>query len=661
MRYLDLAETAGGVDAHSGLRSAPVGAYPQRPLQIVHVITRLERSGTEENTALTCTHQAASGHRVTIVHGATADPVWAERFGDDVRLIGLESIKHPIDPVADLKAVRDLTRLFRQLKPDVVHTHQSKAGIVGRVAARLARIRLVVHTVHIAPFLAVGGAKRLAYLTAERACARLSHGLIAVGQGMQEAFLAEKIGQDIAIPVIHSGMPLDRFVDAAPPADWRTRIGGWSRPGRPRFILKISAFEERKRHLPLIRAMAPGLRSQPDTCLLLAGDGPELPRCAEEARSLGIESQVRFLGHDPAPWEWIALADVCIHASEREGLPRCTVQAIAGGRPVIVARLPGIEELITDGVNGFVTDPDDLNGLARRTFALLGDRDELARLQKGARETNVSSWHEKLMGQRIDQAYQRAQKPPERPPVIDTIEFFGLPASGKTRIARELLSLLREQIAPVRTSIEVMGDDRPFTFRIGRRAALVARAFGRHPATMFRLSARLGTPGNPRDAAKTLWNFLSVLAMQLGQRPSSPLLIQDQGLAQAIWSARVNQQGGAASLRGLFGRVGGWPDRTLFVHVEAPVSLARERLSRRKRQTSRFQQPERLSDGALWAKGEAIARDIADELQQELGRRGRSAHFLSIRTDAGDPPRSQALKVRQHLERLGTPVSLAGE
>lgn len=653
MLFLRSHEAANWSAIQPALMPCSAGETTVRPLNIVHVITRLVLGGAEENTIATCLHQAACGHHVTLIHGPGANPIWAERIGDRFRLISMDALVHPISPVADLVALRDLRQIYRQLQPDIVHTHESKAGIVGRVAAAAARVPLIVHTIHIAPFVAVSGGQRLLYIDAERACAHFTHLLIAVSRGMQQAYLDAGIGGGVPIQVIHSGMPLDRFTSAVPPLDWRNRIGGWNGKERPHFILKIAAFEERKRQLPLLRAMAAGLRERSNACLLFAGDGPERLRCEEEARVLGIADKVRFLGHDPAPWELIALADLCVHAAEREGLPRTAVQAIAGGKPLVVARLPGIEEIVADNINGIITDADDLAVTAAQIFALLDSPHRLAQLQHGARSTNVSSWHEEMMGERIDRAYASAlarSVAQQRP--ITTVEFLGLPGSGKTTVARKLLCLLREQRAPVRFSRDAMGDELPFLRRSLRRLALLTRAFLRSPHAMFLASQGL-TPHQRggKDAVKTRWNFLSVLAMHLRQGHNG-LLIADQGLAQAIWTARIHHGRDAAPAEPVFNQLDGWIGETLFIHVEAPTAVARQRLARRRRHTSRFQNAESIANLALWARGEEAIEHIADEIEGELERRHLPGRLLRISGDGGDTPLDRAKHISDYLCQL---------
>jgi glycosyltransferase involved in cell wall biosynthesis len=610
-------------------------------MHIVHVITRLLQGGAEENTIATCLHQARAGAEVTLIHGRDYHPDWATRVGGQVRLIHLPSLAQPFHP-RDFKATAELRALYRRLRPDVVHTHQSKAGALGRLAAALARVPLVVHTIHIAPFVNVTGIRRRLYIAAERLCARFTHLLIAVSHGMRDAFVEARIGGPPSIEVVHSGMPVARFASATPPVDWRSRIGGWDKPERPRILLMLAAFEPRKRQRQLLQAVAPRLQSHPDVLLLLAGEGVERQACEAAARELNIQSQVRFLGHDPNPHELIALADVCLLTSEREGLPRSVVQYIAGGKPVVMSRLPGIEELVVDGVNGVVTDADHLDHLVEEAFALIHDHPALERISRGARDTDVSRWNEEAMGENIEAAYARARslkskraevaRPPEP---ITAIEFFGLPGSGKTTVARAVMTQLRDKGYAVSFSGETMGDHLPIWRRSLRRLRLIARELASRPGLLLRSIARLGAgPAGPRDRIKSVWNYCSVLAMSIRHsRSRHEVLVLDQGLVQALWTGQMHRRQNPSDEVDPALVDADWFQRCLFVHVQATQRVARSRLQRRRQQTSRMQQSDRAGDRALWEKAVKIETDLAAQLEAELMQRSLDNRLVRIRAD----------------------------
>lgn len=377
-------------------------------MKVVHALTRLLQAGAEENTIATCLFQARRGWDVMLVHGREFDTRCVDKLKNLVKVERIDSLVHPISPLQDAQAFRDLRALYRRYKPDVVHTHQSKAGIVGRLAAMAMPDVAVVHTVHIAPFVNVKDPARAFYVGAERICARVSDAIISVSGGMRDAYLEHSIGSPDLHHVVYSGMELEKFTGAVAADDWRMRIGGWPGRRRPSLVLMVAAFEARKRHRQFLEAVASHLRLRDDVCVLFAGDGPERKACEEQVQSLGIKDKVRFLGFDPNPHELIALADLCVLVSEREGLPRAVVQYLAGGRPVIVTALPGIEALVESGVNGIVAPADDMPRAAQEIFTLLSDPVRLSALSDGARATDVSRWKLDRMGMAIEDTYTKA-------------------------------------------------------------------------------------------------------------------------------------------------------------------------------------------------------------------------------------------------------------
>ncbi|OUS39061.1 hypothetical protein A9Q94_00465, partial [Rhodobacterales bacterium 56_14_T64] len=225
-------------------------------MHIVHLVTRLLRAGSEENTIETCRWQALAGHQVTVIHGHQVDPWWRDNPVSGVELVALPQLIHPLNPAADLRALRALRVLYRHLRPDVIHTHQSKAGILGRLAASAVPDAVVAHGIHIVPFQGVSRAKRMIYIAAEKLAARRTDVFLGVSEAVGHAYVGAGIARRGRVHCVRSGMDINRFSDPKPPLDWRRLLRLGSNDCRPPVALMLAAFEPRKRHVPMLRAFA---------------------------------------------------------------------------------------------------------------------------------------------------------------------------------------------------------------------------------------------------------------------------------------------------------------------------------------------------------------------------------------------------------------------
>ncbi len=374
-------------------------------MHIAHVLTRFLRAGSEENTLETCRWQVSAGHEVTLIHGADPDPYWDRHLPAGINRITVPQLIHPVHPVWDYRAVRALRRVYKRIVPDVIHTHQSKAGILGRLAATAVPDAVVAHGIHIVPFQGVEPTRRAIYLAAERRAARRTDVFIGVSEAVGRSYVEAGIARRGRVHCVRSGMDLDQFRDATPPNDWRRLLDVPSGTKRPPVVLMMAAFEQRKRHIPFLRALAAQRSELPDFKLLLAGRGPEEGRVRSEVGRLGLSDQVVFCGHRKDPGALFSLADLSVLTSEREGLPRVAVQSIAAGCPMLVQDLPGIEEVIRHDRNGCITDPTDMPATVREMGRMLRTQDLLQRLCSGARETDLSAWSLSALGSRTTALY----------------------------------------------------------------------------------------------------------------------------------------------------------------------------------------------------------------------------------------------------------------
>ncbi|MDF0486567.1 glycosyltransferase [Sphingomonas sp. H39-1-10] len=362
--------------------------------------------GAEENTWASCVHQAQSGHIVHLFCGRSSDVEEYTARGTPVRVHLVEEMVREVSAKSDIAAYRRLSALFEEIQADVVHTHTSKAGIVGRFAASNAKVPAVIHGVHILPFSNVGLAEKVIYLAAEHIAAPLTDHFIHVSHGTRDAYALARLGGNRLHSVVRSGMDIDRYQNAPWPDDWRDLIGVGPDAAKPRTILMMAVLEARKRQAEFITGFAEVTRPGEDIRLLIAGDGPERETLAALVERLDVGDRVKLLGHRSDPERLVALADICALASLREGLPRTIVQSLAGGKPAVVSPLRGIEEIIESGVNGIVVRRTDAQSVAYEAVGLLRDDVRLARMTHAASCAPVEDWKFAAMFAQLDQAYR---------------------------------------------------------------------------------------------------------------------------------------------------------------------------------------------------------------------------------------------------------------
>ncbi|MBS3651680.1 glycosyltransferase [Pseudaminobacter sp. 19-2017] len=375
-------------------------------MKIVHVLTRLLRAGSEENTLSCCFAQVRNGHEVTLVHGREYDPILRASITGVLRVVTLDALVHPLSPPHDISAFGQLKGLMRERRPDIVHTHQSKAGIIGRLAAGQASIPGIIHGVHILPFVHVGNVRKMTFLAAERLAARPTQAFIHVSQAMRDICLAHQIGSPDQHHIVHSGFDLSRFSQARWPEEPHRLLETAAGAPKPPVVLMLAALEPRKRHIELIEAFTQVVDRIPNVRLLLAGEGPARPAVEQAIARSPVARSIRLIGYHSQPERLISLADVCVLTSMREGLPRVVMQYLAGGRPCVASRLPGIEEVVRHGVNGILTPADDVSAAAAAIADLLENETFRARLADGARRTDLSSWGLDAMCEHVEMVYR---------------------------------------------------------------------------------------------------------------------------------------------------------------------------------------------------------------------------------------------------------------
>jgi glycosyltransferase involved in cell wall biosynthesis len=325
-----------------------------------------------------------------------------------VHTVVMPSLLREIRPLTDMKAVFDVYRFLEKGSYAVVHTHSSKAGIIGRVAAKAASVPVIVHTQHGLAFHEYQSAwKNKLYVALERVCAPMTDTIVSVSARIGEAAVAQGIGRRDQHVTIFSGIDLDVFLsvrDRLTVADAKRRAGI---PPDALVVGKIARLFELKGHEQFLPAAAEIARQVPGTYFLLVGDGPLRDHIAAEALKLGIRDRLVMVGRVPpeAVPEYIQAMDVVVHTSLREGIARVLPQAGAVGKPVVTFDLDGAPEVIRDGVSGFLVPPVDIAGIAERTVELLRDPARRAVFGESGRRFAAEHFSVERMVSRIDNLY----------------------------------------------------------------------------------------------------------------------------------------------------------------------------------------------------------------------------------------------------------------
>jgi glycosyltransferase involved in cell wall biosynthesis len=356
-------------------------------MRVAHVITRLIIGGAQENTAATVLGiQKKTGVEVSLIAGPSVGPEGSleSLFQNDAGLLTIvPSLVRPIHPIHDLMALARLAKIFRQIRPDIVHTHSGKAGVLGRLAARRAGVPIIIHTIHGPSFGPFQGALANAvFLTAERRAGAITTHFISVADAMTRQYVAAGIGRPENYTRIFSGFDLAPFLAARNDPQLRSRLGIGPRD----FVVgKIARLFKLKGHEDLIDAAPEVLKGHPQTKFLLVGDG--VLRGKLEARVLekGLRQSFIFAGLvSPAEISrYVGVMDVVAHLSRREGLARALPQALAARRPVVACDCDGAAEVCISGETGFLIPPGDVKSLAARLTQLA--QDEALRERLGGR------------------------------------------------------------------------------------------------------------------------------------------------------------------------------------------------------------------------------------------------------------------------------------
>lgn len=374
-------------------------------VRVLHAITRLTLGGSSENTIASCVALDRAGFECTLAasfrESDAASLVDARRRG--CRVVDLPALGREVAPLADLTALAQILRLIRRERPAIVHTHTSKAGFIGRLAAVIARVPAVIHQPHGHVFYGYYSPRRTAVFTAlERQAARWTDRIVTLTDRGAAEHLARGIGRAAQYVAVPSGVPTAELRAGAPTrTEARARLGlapdtfvvvGLGR------LVPIKGFDLLVRALPAVAAQIPSTR------VVLVGDGAERGRLDALACALGVGARLDLAGEVFGVTTHLAAADVLAVPSRNEGMGRVMVEAMALRIPVVATAVGGIPDVVVDGECGRLVAPEDADAFSAALIEL--GRDEALRRKLGeAAEVRAESFSASVAREKLLAVY----------------------------------------------------------------------------------------------------------------------------------------------------------------------------------------------------------------------------------------------------------------
>lgn len=387
-----------------------------RRVKVLHAITNLQVGGATDNTLMTVAGHCRDRYEVHLAAGVVADDEnyteWrdrAEESADELFLI--PEMGRALRFYRDVRALNALTALMSEHRYDIVHTHCSKAGLLGRLAARRAGGSIVVHTYHAFGWQAAGeqangsrgtwgpGLARALYLGVERYAASLTDALITVSELNRETVLDLELGPPEKVRTVRSGIQLERPATS----DRKTLAKRLGLPTDRPIVGTVGRLALQKDPLTFVEAAQRVLEVQPEVQFIMVGDGPLE---AETRDAIGDDARIRMLGYRDDVSDILEVLDVFVLSSRWEGLGRALTEAVAAGVPVAATAVDGIPELITHGVTGRLSPPGQADALADNVLWILSHLEEARQMAAPAARKVHEHWGAAQMVERIEDLYE---------------------------------------------------------------------------------------------------------------------------------------------------------------------------------------------------------------------------------------------------------------
>ncbi|MEJ2627862.1 MAG: glycosyltransferase family 4 protein [bacterium] len=376
-----------------------------KKIRLLHIITHLAIGGAQDNTLLTLEKLDKNKYDITLLCGKSGQWIQRAHSIPDIKIIFINELIRKIHCFYDIIALIKIFFYIKKNKFSLVHTHSSKAGFSGRIAAKMAGVPVIIHTIHGFPFHDyMNPVKKIFFIILERLLAKISTKLITVSKLNLKKALDLKIDQDNKFVNIYSGIEFEKFEKRIQQRKIRNNL---NIDDNIKVISLIGRLSKQKAPQYLLKAVPEIISQYPDVLFLLVGDGELKKYLIKLTKKLNIIDKVLFLGFRKDIPEILQITDIFVLTSLWEGLGRSLTEAMYMGKPVIATRVEGVPEIVQHEKTGLLVKPKDYKGVATSINKLLGNPRFREKLGKNAHALVAKKFSAEKMVKAIDSVYQK--------------------------------------------------------------------------------------------------------------------------------------------------------------------------------------------------------------------------------------------------------------
>lgn len=370
---------------------------------ILHIITNLPFGGAQDNTLLTVEKLNREKYDVSLMCSPDGD--WLPRAQQipNLNLVFVDELKREISPINDFIAFWKILRLLNRGKYTIVHTHTTKASLLGRIAAKLAGIPVIVHTVHAIHFHDyVNPLIRWLYIMIERFLSKITDKIITVSKMNLKKALDLKLAEAEKFVNIYSGIELEKFNTNIDVDSKKKELGIFN---GEKIVGMVGRLSKQKAPLDFIKAIPEVLTFESNVLFVIVGEGLLKKSIIELAKKIGIESKLKLLGFREDIQEILPTFDVFVLTSLWEGLGRSLTEAMYTGLPVVATNVDGVPELVKDGETGILVNPKDVASIAQGIITFLSDKQKAKKIGEAAKQEITDSFDATHMVHQLEKIY----------------------------------------------------------------------------------------------------------------------------------------------------------------------------------------------------------------------------------------------------------------